>query len=387
MEIGERIKAKAVELGFDVAGIAPAGPARHAVALPRWLAESFHGEMDWLARDPARRTDPRLVLEGARSVVAVGLSYFVEDPPAALWDDPSRGRIARYAWGADYHGQLTPMLKRLAGFIEEEIGAGTVGRCYVDTGPVLERDFAAEAGLGFIGRNTLLIHPRLGSYVFLGVILVNRELPCDEPAGKDGAVISTPHPGSGSDLNLILNAPQASQLPSLSIKLRSDPIRCIEGSCGQCRRCLDACPTHAFPAEYILDSRKCISYLTIELRGAIPENLRPRMTNWIFGCDACQSVCPWVKRYARPRERSFLSFEEDRVIPELIPLMGLDEEGFRARFRRTPVTRTKRRGLLRNVAVALGNWGDPAAKPCLEKALADPEPLIAEHARWALERL
>jgi epoxyqueuosine reductase len=370
MHPGERIKQKAVELGFDLAGIAPARPARHALALPKWLAAGFHGEMAWLARNPARRSDPRLVLEGARSMVTVGLSYFVENPPAALWNDPSRGRVARYAWGADYHDQLTPMLRDLAGFIEREVGPGTVARYYVDTGPVLERDFAAEAGLGFIGRNTLLIHPGFGSYLFLGVILVNRDLPCDKPAKNDGAALPIPRPG---------------QPPGEP----SDPASegDLEASCGNCRRCLDACPTHAFPAPYILDSRKCISYLTIELRNAIPETLRPGMGNWIFGCDACQSVCPWVKRYARPRESPFLAFNQDQVIPELIPLMGLDDHAFRARFRKTPVARTKRRGLLRNVAVALGNWGDPAARPCLERALHDPEPLIAEHARWALQRL
>lgn len=374
MDLGERIKTKAVELGFDLAGIAPAQPARHAVALPRWLAESFHGEMAWLARDPARRSDPRLVLEGARSMVAVGRSYFVENPPAEIWNDPSRGRIARYAWGPDYHDRLTPMLKELAAFIEADAGPGTVARYYVDTGPVLERDFAAAAGLGFIGRNTLLIHPQFGSYLFLGVILVNHELPCDEPAGKGGSILST---------RRLEQAPQPSspEPPSKACD------RLIEASCGTCRRCLDTCPTHAFPAEYILDSRKCISYLTIELRTAIPEALRPKMGNWVFGCDACQSVCPWVRRYAHPRDRSFLAYDADRMVPELIPLMGLDDEDFRTRYRGTPLARTKRRGLLRNVAVALGNWGDPSARPCLEKALRDPEPLIAEHARWALDRL
>jgi epoxyqueuosine reductase len=359
MELGERIKAKAVELGFDLAGIAPARPARHEVALPRWLAECFHGEMAWLARNPARRSDPRLVLEGARSVVAVGLSYYVQDPPAALWEDPSRGRIARYAWGLDYHEEITPKLKQLAAFIETETGRGAVARYYVDTGPVLERGVAAEAGLGFIGRNTLLIHPRCGSYLFLGVILVNRELPADEPAGENGA----------------------------ALRFTTARDREATASCGRCRRCLDACPTGAFPAAYLLDSRRCISYLTIELKKAIPEDLRPRMGNWIFGCDLCQSVCPWVKRYAQPRESPFLAFEEDRAAPELIQLMGLDEDGFRRRFRGTPVMRARRRGLLRNTAVALGNWGDPAAGPCLEKALRDPDPLVAEHARWARKQI
>lgn len=341
MSVSNQIRARAVELGFDHVGIAPAIPAPRADKFRAWLDHGYHGNMAWLARDPGRRTDPGQVLPGAGSVVVVGQSYYVGDPDPALWDDPSRGRIARYAWGTDYHDHLTPLLRELATFIQDETGA--VSRYYVDTGPVLERSVAEQAGLGYIGKNSLLIDPASGSYLFLAVVLVAAELDPDVPNAA--------------------------------------------GTCGSCRRCQDICPTHAFPAPYILDSTRCISYLTIELKEAIPEALRPHLGNWIYGCDACQSVCPWVRQYAQPREHPFLAFDPDVCAPRLIELMALDDKGFRDRFRKTPIQRTKRRGLLRNVAVALGNWGDASARPVLETSLADPEPLIREHARWALDRI
>jgi epoxyqueuosine reductase len=350
--LGARIREKAVEIGFDLVGIGPAGRSRHASEFERWLRDGCAGEMEWLAREPGRRIDPRRVVEGARSVVSLGLSYYAGEPPDEYWNDPSRGRIARYAWGRDYHDVLTPMLRELAGFLRAESGGGATTRYYVDTGPVLERDAAAEAGIGFYGKNTLLIHPRFGSYLFLAEIITDLELDVDEPASEGGAQATGP-----------------------------------TGSCGSCTLCQETCPTHAFPVPYVLDSRLCISYLTIELRTAIPEVLRPSMKNWIFGCDECQSVCPWVRRFAQPREDHFLAFHPDRSTPRLTELMGLDEAGFRERFRGTPVRRAKRRGLLRNVAVALGNGGDPTARPALERALKDPEPLIQAHAEWALARL
>lgn len=358
MSLTKRIKEKACDLGFDLIGVAPAGPARHAAAYRRWLASGYAAGMQWLARDSERREDLRRVLPGARSVVVVGLSYFVLDPPEELWHDPARGRIARYAWGLDYHEVMLPRLQQLAGFIQQEAGgAGT--RAYVDTGPVLERDHAARAGLGFIGKNSLLIHPGLGSYLFLGEILVDAELDYDEPSPDGGATCRVGPPGRSK----------------------------VSGTCGSCTRCLDVCPTHALPAPYVLDSNRCISYLTIELKGSIPLELRPLLGNWVFGCDECQSICPWVRRYARPTRQNFLRYDPELVAPSLIDLMSLDEAGFRARFRGTPISRAKRRGLLRNVAVALGNWGSPAALPVLERALQDPEPLIREHAAWAVERI
>lgn len=353
MNLTQRIKDKAINLGFDLVGIAPAIAAPHAQAYQRWLDHNYHAGMDWLARQPQRRMTPQLVAPGAESVVVVGLSYFVLDPPAEVWADPARGRIARYAWGLDYHEVMLPRLRELGDFIAAEAGPNTTRRAYVDTGPVLERDYAALAGLGFVGKNTLLIKPGMGSYLFLGEILVDVALDYDEPA-LDGA--------TGSHRR---------------------------GGCGQCTRCLQVCPTHAFPAAYIVDSNRCISYLTIEHRGSIPVTLRPLLKNWIFGCDECQEICPWVRRYATnwPTRENFLAYHPNQVAPQLIDLLQLDEAGFKARFKGTPIARTKRRGLLRNVAVALGNWGNAAALPVLERALNDPEPLICEHAAWAISQI
>ncbi len=359
MTLTTRIKEKAYDLGFDLIGVAPATAAPHAEAYRRWLANGYQAGMGWLGRDPDRRSDPCRVVTGAQSVVVVGLSYFLLDPPPDIWNDPSRGRIARYAWGLDYHDIMLPRLRELGDFIDREVGTPRNQRAYVDTGPVLERDFAAQAGLGFIGKNTLLINPGMGSYLFLGEILVDLELAYDDPAPDGGASCRLGPPGESKRV----------------------------GTCGNCTRCLEVCPTHAFPAPYILDSNLCISYLTIELKGAIPPELRPRLGNWIYGCDECQEICPWVRRYAQPTRETFLRYDPDQVAPRLSDLMALDEAGFRAMFKGSPIKRTKRRGLLRNVAVALGNWGHPAALPVLERALDDPEPLIREHAAWAVAQI
>lgn len=360
----KRIKEKAYHLGFDLIGIAPANQAPHAEAYRRWLAKGYQAGMQWLARDPERRLDPQRVVPHAQSAIVVGLSYFTINPPPALWNDPARGRIARYAWGLDYHDKMLPKLRALGEFVAQEAEpAGRIStpeqpirqRAYVDTGPVLERGLAAQAGLGFIGKNSLLINPRLGSYLFLGEILLDRELAYDEPATDEGASLRFEAAGQ--------------------IK---------KGSCGQCRRCLQICPTQAFPAAYILDSNRCISYLTIELKGEIPLARRPLMGQWIFGCDECQEICPWVRRYSQPTAADFLHYDPEQAIPKLVDLLALDEAGFRQRFKGSPIKRTKRRGLLRNVAVALGNWGDPTARPALHQALNDPEPLIRSHAAWAI---
>jgi epoxyqueuosine reductase len=339
--------------------VAPAGRARHAEAYFRWLQQGYAGQMQWLARNPERRAHPGQVVPGAQSAVVVGLSYFVVDPPAELWHDPSRGRIARYAWGLDYHDVMLPRLRSLGDFIEREVGQSLRQRSYVDTGPVLERDFAAQAGLGFIGKNTLLINPGMGSYLFLGEILLDVALEYDDPT-PDGGASCLMAPRGGSKRT---------------------------GSCGNCSRCLEICPTHAFPAPYILDSSLCISYLTIELSGSIPLELRPLLGNWIFGCDECQEVCPWVRRYSQPTRETFLTDDPDLVAPKLLELISLDEASFRVRFRRTPLGRSKRRGLLRNVTVALGNWGSPEALPALTRALEDPEPVVREHAAWAIGQI
>ncbi|MEJ2559187.1 MAG: DUF1730 domain-containing protein [Anaerolineae bacterium] len=380
MSLTARIKEKAYELGFDLIGVAPATRAPHADAYAAWVDAGYAATMGYLTRDVARRQHPRHALPGTRSVVVVGLSYFVANPPAGLWNDPSRGRIARYAWGLDYHEVMTPRLHQLADFILRETQRQVEQRVYVDTGPVLERDFAAQAGLGFIGKNTCLISPLIGSYLFLGEILVNMELDFDQPATDSGSRIELPtrqrSTAAGGSEHFV-GPPRAAPRP--------DARRV--GTCGACTRCLMICPTHAFPAPYVLDSNRCISYLTIELKGSIPLELRPLMGNWIFGCDECQSICPWPRRFARPTRQDFLRFDPEQVAPRLQDLMRLSGDEFRARFRRTPLWRAKRRGLLRNVAVALGNWGDPQAIPALQQALDDPEPLIREHAAWALARI
>jgi len=354
LNISDKIRQRAIELGFDLVGYAPADRAINYPAFTDWLAQNYHGTMEWIARDPERRGDPTRLLEGAKSLVVVGKSYYLADPDRAVWNDPMRGRIARYAWGRDYHKVITPGLKKLAAFIREEV-PGARSRSYVDYGPVLEHDYGAAAGLGFIGKHSLLINPQIGSYFFLGEVLVDIELDYDQPAE-----------GRGERMQTVING------------------RETEGSCGGCERCLHACPTHAFPAAYVLNSNRCISYLTIELRGAIPLELRPKMGNWIFGCDDCQVVCPWVQRYSAPSQTPWLKGDPDIMAPRLDEVMSLDDEGFLKRFAGTPVMRTKRRGLLRNAAVALGNAKNEEARKILERSRMEKDPLVREHVEWGL---
>jgi len=340
LNLTDRVKSKALELGFDLIGIAPAGRAIHADAYTRWIEDGHAGEMAYMTRDPQRRSDVRHILADARSVVAVGLSHYTVDWPDEVKRDPSRGLVARYAWGLDYHDVMAPRLRQLRDFIQSEI-PGLQSKIYIDTGPVLERDFAEQTGLGFTGKNTCLIHPRLGSWIFLGEIILDLELEYDAPLKGIG--------------------------------------------CGTCTRCLTACPTDAFVGPYVLDARRCISYLTIEIKGSIPRELRPLMGKRIFGCDECQDVCPWPQRFARPAtESAFYPVNLDRAAPKLLDLIQLSNQQFRERFKGSPILRAKRRGLLRNVAVALGNWRDEAALPALRRALSDPEPRVREHAAWAL---
>lgn len=341
----QKIKEQGHELGFDLVGIAPADPPQTVSAYIEWVNQGYAGEMRYLERPDRveRRRDPSVIVPNVKSVVVVGKNYFTRELPAEILNDPSRGIIASYAWGLDYHAVMTPRLYELQAFIEEQVDSEVCGRAYVDTGPVLERAYAARAGLGFIGRNTMLIHPRWGAWLFLGEILIDVELAYDEPDTR--------------------------------------------GTCGACTRCLDACPTDAFPAPYGLDARRCISYLTIELKGPIPRELRPLMGNRIFGCDICNEVCPWNRQFAQPADEPAFQPHPDHVAPKLLDLIALDDEGFRERFRGRPIKRAKRRGFLRNVAVALGNWGDPVAVPALERALHDHEPLIRGHAAWALGQI
>jgi epoxyqueuosine reductase len=300
--------------------------------------------MAWLGRRAAEREDPRRVLAGARSLVVAALVYDPGDEPAR---PAGSGRVARYAGGRDYHDVVLERLEAL----EREIAAlapGARTRCYVDTGPVLERPHAARAGLGWIGKNTLLLHPALGSYLFLGVVL--------------------------TDLALAPGTPEPDH-------------------CGSCRACLDACPTDAFPEPYVLDASRCLSYTTIELRGAIPEPLREAQADWVFGCDVCQEVCPWNRRSRRevPPDagglRAALARRPAWSAPALAWLLALDEAAFRAHAGDTALARTRWRGLLRNALVAAGNRGDASLLPAVRRHAEGADALLAEHARWALARL
>ena len=335
----EQIKAEATALGFDLVGITSAESLAHGGRLRAWVAQGFAGEMGYMSRDVEKRVDPSRVWPEARSIIVLGMNYYTSfaTPDAP----PGRGWIARYAWGQDYHTVLGEKLKALVAFIQDVEGADVQARWYVDTGPILERELAWRAGLGWPGKNTNLINRRMGSWLFLGAVLLDRELVYDAPA--------TAH-------------------------------------CGSCTRCLVACPTRALVAPGVLDARRCISYLTIELRGPIPRELRPLMGTHIFGCDICQAVCPWNRKVPVSSEPAFLP-RAGFAAPELIPLLRLSEDEFRARFRGSPITRAKRRGFLRNVAVALGNLRDPRALPALEAALYDAEPLIRGHVAWALGRI
>ncbi len=362
--LAELIANTAYALGFDLIGVAPAGPSPDVARYQQWLAAGYGGEMAYLARRALDRADPRTLLPEARSVILLGASYFTHQLPAAVRDDPSRGLIAAYAWGDDYHDALKPLLFELDAAIRAASGRTALGRAYVDSGPVLERSWAQEAGLGFIGKNTCLIAPRLGSWTFLAVLLVPEEVSR-----------FTFHVSGGRP-----------QVAGGTLQAAEAAARC-SCTCGACTRCLDVCPTGAFPAPYVLDARRCISYLTIELKGAIPHALRPAMGNWIFGCDLCQEVCPYNRRFARPARLAALQARPEMVAPSLLDLLALDEVGFRQRFRSSPLLRARRRGLLRNVCVALGNWGDPAAVPGLAEALHDQEPLVRGHAAWALGRI
>ena len=334
---------RARQLGFDRVGITPADPPQRDLAAYRaWLDRGDHAGMGYMARPDRveRRADPTVILPGARSVVTVAVNYAPGSPSPE--DDALRGRVSRYAWGQDYHDWILLRLERLGDWIVAETEAQRY-RAHVDTGPVLERAFAARAGLGFVGKNTCLIAPRLGSWIFLGVVLVDVDLP---PVGEP-----------------------------------------LPPRCGTCTRCLDACPTGALAAPHRVDARRCISYLTIEHKGAIPPALRSQMGDWIFGCDVCQAVCPW-QRFARPTEvDAFRAPSVDRARPALLELLALDEAAFRRRFRGTPLLRTGRERLLRNAAVALGNLADSRAIPALRSALTGDAPLVRGHAAWALGRI
>ncbi len=357
------LKDWALELGFYAAAIAPVGPSPDHDRYAAWVEAGHGGAMAYLARHTEPKADPRLLLPEAQSLILVGLSYAWPVDPG-LRRDPSRGQIAAYALGDDYHEVMREALIDLDGWLRAQTGRSSHGRVFVDSAPVLERSWALQAGLGFIGKNTCLIRPGLGSYLFLGGLLVPEHLAYDPPPQRMS-------PGRPDD---------EEQSPQWLLASGRT------GACGRCTRCLDACPTGAFVSPHLLDARRCISYLTIELRQEIPEVLRPGLGNWVFGCDVCQEVCPWNRRApaaAHPR----LQPHPDRLSPPLIELLALDRQAFADRFRGSPVLRAKWEGFLRNVCVAAGNWGDPAAGEALAMHLHDSPPLVAGHAAWALGQL
>jgi len=335
--VADEIKVRARELGFDLVGITNAQPSRHIGEFQNWLADGFHGEMGYMARNREKRAELSKVLADVRSVIVVGMNYYSERTRSSA--SLPTARVARYAWGErDYHEVMGEKLKRLAAAIDECGGPGTRSLWYVDTGPILERDLAERAGVGFIGKHTNVISWRLGNWIFLGEVLTTLELPADEPERK---------------------------------------------YCGTCQRCIDVCPTRAIVAPYRLDARLCISYLTIELKGSIPVELRRLIGDHLFGCDDCLEVCPW-NRFAK---KSLVKEFQQREMPPLTEFLSWDEQKFKEFFRGTPIYRIKRRGFLRNVCVVLGNIGDETALMALQKAMDDPEPLVREHAAWAVEEI
>ena len=333
-----RLKEEAHARGFALVGIAPATEADGFHHFQDWLAHGYAGEMKYLHRSAESRRHPDAVLPGVRSVVMLGLDY--SDVPSSPIREPRSARIAKYAQGPDYHRYIWDRVNELSAWLERE-APGCTAHGVTDTAPILERDFARRAGLGWVGKNTMLIHPEHGSFFFLAALLTDLVLDADLP-------FTASH-------------------------------------CGTCTACLEACPTQAFPLPMVLDATRCISYLTIEHRSPIPEELRPLLGDWLFGCDVCQDVCPWNRKSGK-RD---VSFPHDSGLEAIDPaeLLAMDADAFRKRFKPTAIFRPRRSALLRNAALVLGNIGDECAIPVLEKAIAIEEELVREAARWAIEQI
>jgi len=339
------IKSKARDLGFNLCGLTPAQPSPTLRAYLRWIERGMHGAMGYMARldRVRRRQNLREIMPSAQSLIVVGLDYFARFADEETLSDPARGRIAAYAWGLDYHKVLELRLEQFAEWLANASGRAIQQKVYVDTGAILERSHAQGAGLGFIGKNTMLIHPRRGRSFFIGEIIT-----------------------------------------SLDFDDYDDLHR--ETMCGTCTRCLEACPTDAFPKPYVLDARRCISYHTIENKGWIERELRPGFGNWIFGCDICMDVCPFQRFATETDEVAFLPFDIERVAPPLTDILMSTEASYRSLFRRSPVERIKREQMARNACIAAGNWRGERVIPHLIQLLYDESALVRGHAAWALWR-
>ena len=341
-DLKDKIKVKSKQLGFSLAGVTHPEPPSHYSTFENWLAQGHHGNMGYLAneRSRTRRADPLEVLPECKSILVLATPYH---PSLALSGENeatvNKARIAAYAQGMDYHDIIPARMKELVQFIKEQVGGPVRNRYYTDTGPILERDLAQRAGIGWIGKNTLLINPKAGSYFFISEILLDLELEPDPPF--------------------------------------------INDHCGTCTRCIEACPTNCILPNRTLDATRCISYLTIELKDNIPFELRDKLGDWTFGCDICQMVCPW-NRFAPEGDPAFNASRPPHTLTEEL---ALTHQTFNQRFKGSPVKRTKRRGYLRNIAVTLGNSGDIHYLPVLQNALNDDEPMVREHAAWAIDKI
>ena len=347
MELNALIKDELLNLGFSAAGIGLPTPPLHLDVYRAWLDKGRQGEMAYLASERAQayRAQPERILPGGGAVIVTALAYpGLAGSDTQAGSDRPRGRVASYAWGIDYHHIIPQRLKQAVERLEAILGKPVSSRAYTDTGPVLEREFSQRAGLGWIGKNTCLIIPGRGSYFLLGEIFIDAPLNPDEPFLFD--------------------------------------------RCGSCRRCIEACPTGCIQEDRTLDARECISYLTIENKGSIPEPLRPALGSWVFGCDICQQVCPWNLRFASPQGDPGLEADPRLAAPDLLQELSLTPSAFNQKFHLSPLKRAKRRGYLRNVAVALGNSGDRSTVPALlQTLLNEEEALVRGHAAWALGRL
>ena len=341
LSIKSLIKEKAIELGFEIVGVANVKRNKTIEIYKNWLKKGYAGTMNYLHRHANLKEDPRNLLPQTISLIALGYNYNTKDPQKNS-NDPEFGRISRYAWGDDYHEVIREKLNVLENFIFNDLKLGKISRSFVDSGPILEKEIAYRAGLGWIGKHSNIINYEKGSWFFLAEILIDFHLEPDSPFDRV--------------------------------------------DCGKCTSCIDACPTDAIIENRLIDARRCISYLTIELKDSIPKNLRPQIGNHIFGCDICQEVCPWNKDAKKSKDSRLLPHPEN-ANPKLLDLMRIDASAFKKRFKNSPIKRTKRRGFLRNVAVALGNWGNPTAIPALSLGLYDQEILVRIHSAWALGRI